>query len=142
MTAQTSAIPAPTVINQLERFACALARRESAQGLNPAQWAALRYIAQSADTRDIPTISGFARLRLTTPSSASQTVSSLVRLGLVARASAPDRRQRPLELTAQGELLLKRDPLRNLATMVAGISSESLMEFSGVLDVVLRALAL
>ncbi len=133
---------APSIIGQLERFACALARRESANGLNPAQWAALRYIAQPAETAEIPTISGFARLRLTTPSSASQTVSSLVRLGLVARASAPDKRQRPLELTAEGRLLLKRDPLRHLATLVAGISSESLMEFSGVLDVVMRALIL
>ena len=104
------------------------------------QWGALRYIAQSATDGGIPTISGFARLRLTTPSSASQTVSSLVRLGLVTRASAPDKRQRPLALTAQGELLLKRDPLRHLAGLVAGISSESFMEFSGVLDLMLRAL--
>lgn len=142
MATQTTAASTPLIINQLERFACALARRESADGLNPAQWAALRYIAQSPVEREIPTISGFARLRLTTPSSASQTVSSLVRMGLVTRASAADRRQRPLRLTAQGETLLKRDPLRHLASMVAGISSESLVEFSGVLDVVMRALML
>ncbi len=142
MPPQTAAIPAPAIIGQLERFACALARRESAQGLNPAQWAALRYIAQQTAAGESPTISGFARLRLTTPSSASQTVSSLVRLGLVTRASAPDKRQRPLELTTEGETLLKRDPLGNLASLVAGISSESLMEFSGVLDLVMRALVL
>lgn len=140
MPHETTATPA--IVNQLERFACALARRESAQGLNPAQWAALRYIAQSAGEQEVPTISGFARLRLTTPSSASQTVSSLVRLGLVARASAADKRQRPLELTQQGETLLKRDPLRHLASMVAGLSSESLVAFSGVLDIVMRALVL
>ena len=140
MPHETTATPA--IVNQLERFACALARRESAQGLNPAQWAALRYIAQSAGQQEVPTISGFARLRLTTPSSASQTVSSLVRLGLVARASAADKRQRPLELTQQGQTLLKRDPLKHLASMVAGLSSESLVAFSGVLDIVMRALVL
>ena len=140
MPHETTATPA--IVNQLERFACALARREAAQGLNPAQWAALRYIAQSAGEQEVPTISGFARLRLTTPSSASQTVSSLVRLGLVARASAADKRQRPLELTQQGQTLLKRDPLKHLASMVAGLSSESLVAFSGVLDIVMRALVL
>ncbi len=142
MATQTAATPAPAIVNQLERFACALARRECSQGLNPAQWAALRYIAQSPGEQEIPTISGFARLRLTTPSSASQTVSSLVRLGLVTRASAADKRQRPLELTAEGQTLLKRDPLRHLASMVAGLSTESLVAFSGVLDVVMRALVL
>lgn len=142
MPSQTTAIAAPAVVGQLERVACALARCESAQGLNPAQWAALRYIAQSAAGGETPTISGFARLRLTTPSSASQTVSSLVRLGLVTRASAPDKRQRPLALTPQGEVLLKRDPLRHLAGLVAGISPESLVEFSGVLELMLCALTL
>lgn len=141
MASQTTTAPAPILVSQLERFACVLARRETAHGLNPAQWAALRYI-QSPGEKEVPTISGFARLRLTTASSASQTVSSLVRMGLVSRASAADRRQRPLELTTEGETLLKRDPLRNLATLVAGISSESLVEFSGVLDVVMRALML
>jgi DNA-binding MarR family transcriptional regulator len=142
MAPPTTASPAPLIIGQLERFTCAVARRESAHGLNPAQWAALRYIAQPPEDGAIPTISGFARLRLTTPSSASQTVSSLVRVGLVARAAAPDKRQRPLELTPQGQLLLKRDPLRHLAGLIAGLSSKSLIEFSEVLDVVLRALAL
>ena len=140
MAIQTTATP--PIVNQLERFACALARRESAHGLNPAQWAALRYIAQRAGEQEPPTISGFARLRLTTPSSASQTVSSLVRLGLVTRASAADKRQRPLELTVEGHALLKRDPLRHLASLVAGLSTESLGVFSGVLNVVMRALVL
>jgi hypothetical protein len=40
MPSQTVAIPAPAIVGQLERVACALARRESAQGLNPAQWGA------------------------------------------------------------------------------------------------------
>jgi DNA-binding MarR family transcriptional regulator len=136
-----SATDTPTaIIGQLERFTCALARRETAHGLNPAQWAALRYISNPGGTSELPTISGFARLRLTTLSSASQTVSSLVRLGLVTRAAAPDKRQRPLELTAEGQVLLKRDPLRHLGTLIAGVSSKSLMEFSEVLDVVMRGL--
>lgn len=136
-----SAADSPTaILGQIERFTCALARRETAHGLNPAQWAALRYIAEPGGENELPTISGFARLRLTTLSSASQTVSSLVRLGLVARASAPDKRQRPLELTPEGQALLKRDPLRHLGTVIAGLSSKSLVEFSEVLDVVMRGL--
>lgn len=136
-----SATDSPTaIIGQIERFTCALARRETAQGLNPAQWAALRYIADPGKETELPTISGFARLRLTTLSSASQTVSSLVRLGLVARSAAADRRQRPLELTENGRTLLKRDPLRHLGVLIAGISSKSLTEFSEVLDVVMRGL--
>jgi DNA-binding MarR family transcriptional regulator len=136
-----TATDSPTaILGQLERFTCALARRESAQGLNPAQWAALRYIAQPGNGAELATISGFARLRLTTLSSASQTMSSLVRLGLVNRAAAPDKRKRPLELTEAGRQLLKRDPLRHLGTLIAGISSNSLVEFSEVLDVVMRGL--
>lgn len=136
-----SAADSPTaILGQIERFTCALARRETAHGLNPAQWAAIRYIADPGSENELPTISGFARLRLTTLSSASQTVSSLVRLGLVTRAAAPDKRQRPLELTPEGQALLKRDPLRHLGTVIAGLSSKSLVEFSEVLDVVMRGL--
>jgi DNA-binding MarR family transcriptional regulator len=138
--ALSSADTPTAIIGQLERFTCALARRESAHGLNPAQWAALRYIAHPGSEMELPTISGFARLRMTTLSSASQTVSSLVRAGLVTRAAAPDKRQRPLQITAEGQLLLKRDPLRHLGTLIAGLSSKSLVEFSEVLDVVMRGL--
>ena len=58
----------------------------------------------------------------------------------MARSASADKRQRPLELTEDGRILLKRDPLRHLGVLIAGISNKSLTEFSEVLDVVMRGL--
>ncbi len=123
----------------LDRLVTAFSRREQGYGLSPAQWSALRYIA-AQDGPAGATTGGFARLRLVTPSSASQTMASLVRLGLVERRGHSDGRSRSLVLTAKARVLVEKDPHRHVVTALAGVSSKSLGEFTEVLELLLRAL--
>ena len=124
----------------LDRLVVAVGRREQDQGLSPAQWSALRYIAAADKSGASATTGGFARLRLITPSSASQTVASLVRVGLVERRAHADGRSRTLLLTARGQALVENDPHRHVMTVLAGVSTKTLSEFTEVLELLLRAL--
>ena len=84
------------------------------RGLNPAQWAALRYFQES--TTDWQTVTGFANFQGTTKGTASQTVAALVRKGYLNRvADKNDRRVHRLVLTLEGEALVAQDPLQALA---------------------------
>lgn len=110
-----------------------------AQGLNPAQWAALRYFADSQTI--IPTVTAFARHHGTTTGTASQTVSALVRKGLLARRREPgDRRVNRLEPTAAGRSTLDQDPLDKVARAVETMDGDTLAAFMRGLDVILRTL--
>ncbi len=94
---------------RLEQLARVLASRALAQGLNSAQWTALRYLA-TTDERACH-VGAFAAFHLTTASSASQTLSALVRKGLVAKRPGGDARRRTLSLTEAGRQMLAQDPL-------------------------------
>lgn len=135
--------PSPTATARaatgLDRLVVAFSRREQDHGLSPAQWSALRYIA-ACNRGEHATTGGFARLRLVTPSSASQTIASLVRLGLVERRAHADGRSKSLALTAKGRVLVETDPRQPVLTALAGLSSETLSEFSGVIELLTRAL--
>lgn len=86
-------------------------------GLNPAQWAALRYFQDS--TTDLKTVTGFANYQGTTKGTASQTVAAMVRKGYLHRiADENDRRVHRLALTPKGEALAELDPLKALADAV------------------------
>jgi len=93
---------------RLEQLARVLASRALAQGLNSAQWTALRYLA-AADEHACH-VGAFAAFHLTTASSASQTLSALVRKGLVAKRPGGDARRRTLSLTEAGRRMLALDP--------------------------------
>ncbi|MDX1430997.1 MAG: MarR family transcriptional regulator [Gammaproteobacteria bacterium] len=98
------------LVDQLGR--CASGRAFSA-GLNPAQWAALRYLARA--NRFSRTVSGFAAYHGTTRGTASQTIKSLVRKGyLIRRPLARDQRSFRLELTTRARRLLETDPIDEL----------------------------
>lgn len=85
--------------------------------LNPAQWAALRFLGRANPS--MRTTTGFARANGTTQGTATQTISALVRKGLVARSPDPeDRRVVRLDLTARGAALLADDPLAVLARII------------------------
>jgi len=89
-------------------------------GLNPAQWGALRYFETSAP--DHKTVTGFANFQGTTKGTASETVSALVKKGLLVRiADKEDKRVHHLMLTQEGQALLKSDPLEELAEAVATV---------------------
>lgn len=80
-------------------------------GLNPAQWAGLRYFDEATTERR--TVTGFAQFQGTTKGTASQTVAALVRKGYLRRVGdKQDRRVHRLVLTDESQVLLRADPLQ------------------------------
>ncbi|MBI3711265.1 MAG: MarR family transcriptional regulator [Proteobacteria bacterium] len=123
---------ARAIAELIEQFGRFLINRSFATGLNAAQWAALRYVAQA--DRNACNVGTFARYQLTTPSSASQTISSLVGRGLLKKSFGSDARQRTLELTPKGRKLLQRDPILEVAEVIATLSDEHLHVTAEVLE--------
>lgn len=92
-------------------------------GLNPAQWAALRYIAGAAPGPC--SVIAFARHHGTTKGTASQTITALEKKGLVTRVrDEGDRRSVRLRPTAVGLALLEHDPLNALTTAIGLLPPE------------------
>lgn len=110
-----SARAAVEVMAQIMRLANGAA---FADGLNPAQWSALRFLADAVP--EARTVTAFAQYHATTSGTASQTVAALVRKGLVERLPEPgDRRRNRLELSSAGHELLRNDPLGGIAAAIA-----------------------
>jgi DNA-binding MarR family transcriptional regulator len=110
-------------------------------GLNPSQWAALRYFSRANSSQR--TATGFARANGTTIGTATQTIAALVRKGYLTRiASTVDRRVTRLDLTPEGETLLVQDPLAGLVTAVAELPPEVCLALSGGLAELMRRLAI
>ncbi|PWC36906.1 MarR family transcriptional regulator [Azospirillum sp. TSO22-1] len=124
------------VMAQVLRTTASLAFTE---GLNPAQWSALRYFAQA--TPSARSVVAFARYHGTTKGTASQTIAALLKKGLLDRSrSERDRRTVNLELTAAGRLVLEHDPLNELAAAIASLSDAHHQHLAEGLDQVLRTL--
>lgn len=118
---------------RLEQLARVLASQALAEGLNSAQWTALRYLA-AADERTSH-VGAFAAFHLTTASSASQTLSALVRKGLVAKRPGGDARRRTLSLTEAGRQMLAQDPVGKLLARLDGLSDQQFDALADALDV-------
>jgi DNA-binding MarR family transcriptional regulator len=85
--------------------------------LNPAQWEALRYLANANRYSRTPT--ALTRYLGSTKGTVSQTVIALERKGLVRRSDDPrDRRGVRLGLTPRGRAGLQRDPMVDLLDSV------------------------
>jgi len=107
----------------VDRLARAVHCLQYAEGLNPAQWVALRYLGCANPQSRTPT--GLAEFLATTKGTASQTLKSLEHKGFVRRAQhRTDRRKSVLELTESGRATLSRDPLRRVQTAAAGCEAE------------------
>jgi len=124
------------VMAQVLRTTASLAFTE---GLNPAQWAALRYFAQAnASARSVV---AFARHHGTTKGTASQTIAALQKKGLLDRQpSREDRRSVTMNLTEHGRAILAHDPLNELAEAIAGLDDSQHEALADGLDQVLRTL--
>jgi len=98
------------LIERLSRLARAEAHGE---GLNPAQWAALGYLARANRFSNSPLAVG--RYLGATKGTTSQTLIALERKRLIAKAPrAGGRRSLALALTPEGEALVAAGPLRHL----------------------------
>ncbi|WP_247890225.1 MarR family winged helix-turn-helix transcriptional regulator [Azospirillum brasilense] len=108
-------------------------------GLNPAQWAALRYFAQAnASARNVV---AFARHHGTTKGTASQTIAALLKKNLLERhPSETDRRSIRLTLTARGRTMLANDPLNELVAAIDGLAPAQHGALAEGLDELLRTL--
>jgi DNA-binding MarR family transcriptional regulator len=131
-----SALATAEVMAQILRLANGAA---FSGGLNPAQWSALRFLADAVP--ESRTVTAFAQYHATTSGTASQTVAALVRKGLVERCPEEgDRRRNRLELTSTGHDLLQGDPLRGIAAAIAAQPAEVQEGLSRGLEATLQEL--
>ena len=108
-------------------------------GLNPAQWAALRYFDEA--TLERRTVTGFAQFQGTTKGTASQTVAALVRKGYLRRVGdKQDRRVHRLVITDEGQNLLRIDPLQDLGKALEALEQEERWALAVSMEKVLRQL--
>lgn len=108
------------LIDRLSRIAHAA---QFAEGLNPAQWEAIRFLSRA--NRYSSTPGALAEYLGCTKGTVSQTLIALEGKGLVARVrSDTDRRKVQLALTDDGCALLARDPLRLIEQAGAQIPQE------------------
>jgi DNA-binding MarR family transcriptional regulator len=92
-------------------------------GLNPAQWTALRYFGRA--NRFSRTVSAFALYHGTTRGTASQTVKALVEKRYLRRRPVKtDQRSFRLELTAKARKFLAQDPFDDLVSAAEVLSAE------------------
>ncbi|TQM93062.1 MarR family winged helix-turn-helix transcriptional regulator [Roseinatronobacter monicus] len=97
---------------------------EGHPSLTGAQWTALRYFAHA--NRFSRTPSGFSQYHATTRGTASQTVKSLVTLGLLSRRThQSDGRSTVLDVTEAGHDLLRHDPMRDLRQVLSRLKPET-----------------
>ena len=90
--------------------------------LTPAQWTALRYFACA--NRFSRTPSAFSQFHATTRGTASQTVKSLIALGLLERhANEADGRSALIEVTPEGRRKLATDPLADLSRCIDALEA-------------------
>ncbi|HYD99118.1 MAG TPA: MarR family transcriptional regulator [Alphaproteobacteria bacterium] len=109
------------------------------EGLNPAQWTALRYFGRANPRQR--TAGAFAKFHLTTKGTASQTVAALVKKGYLARfPRSDDRRSVQLELTQAGRALLEHDPLGRLVDLLSDMPAERLYGLAETLEGVTQSL--
>ncbi len=120
-------VPSPTpqqavaeLVEQLGHCACSEA---FSAGLNPAQWAALRFFQRA--NRFSRTVSAFAHYHGTTRGTASQTIRALVNKGFLRRFPAEhDQRSFRLELTDAARRRLTSDPYTEFVSAASALPSD------------------
>lgn len=123
---------ARAIAELIEQLSRTTASRAFANGMNPVHWTALRYINQANES--VRNIGAFAKFHMTTPSSASQTMTALENKGLVAKKVGPDGRQRLIELTPKGRRLLSKDPILTLAASISKLPDEQMLLMAEVME--------
>ncbi|MBX3454758.1 MarR family transcriptional regulator [Ferrovibrio sp.] len=111
------------VILLLDRLGRLTRELQFVDGLNPAQWETLRFLAQANRYSRTPT--ALAEYLGATKGTVSQTLISLESKGLVDRCKKTcDRRQVAITLTEAGEAMLQRDPMRSLEKSICAMTAD------------------
>jgi DNA-binding MarR family transcriptional regulator len=114
---------AQRVIVLLDRLGRLTRELQFADGLNPAQWEALRFLAQANKYSRSPT--ALADYLGATKGTVSQTLIALESKGLITRCKkTEDRRQVDLCLTEAGQAMLGKDPMQTLEQATLEIADE------------------
>jgi DNA-binding MarR family transcriptional regulator len=109
-----------------------------AEGLIPAQWSALRFLARANPSAR--TLSSFVRFHSATMGSAAQTLRALRRKGLIKQRVSPlDKRVRYYELTELGKKTLRADPLREFVSAIETLSARQVAELALSIQAIVRA---
>lgn len=107
-------------------------------GLNPAQWAALRYFGRVG--LSACGVTAFARYHGTSKGTASQTIAALTRKGLVKRIQNPDdRRLIHFTLSDAGRMALDNDPILLVAAAVGHLDAEEQATLAVLLEKIVRS---
>lgn len=102
------------------------------QCLTPAQWTALRYFARA--NRFSRTPSAFSEFHATTRGTASQTVKSLIAMGLLERrANEADGRSTLIEVTEAGHHKLETDPLAALGQAIGDLPATDQQQLAAII---------
>jgi DNA-binding MarR family transcriptional regulator len=113
--------------------------RAHADGLYPAQWAALRYFKTATGERR--TAMALSRYQGMAFGPVARTVRTLVERGYLRKVGSAGRgRSEAVELTAEGEALLQRDPLALLVPALRTLTSAEQGALSAGLEIILEAL--
>lgn len=107
----------------LDRLGLFQRSRQQADGLNPAQWEALRYLSRANRYSRNPT--ALTSFLGATKGTVSQTLLALERKHLISRRrDAKDGRAIRLELTAAGQARLAADPIGDIAAAADGLTPD------------------
>jgi DNA-binding MarR family transcriptional regulator len=123
---------------RLERLARLIRSAGHAQGLIPAQWDVLRYLARANAFSNAPAAA--AQYLGATKGTISQTIMALVKKGLVQSAKrGSDQRSIALHLTTKGRECLALDPLAALAKNIEVLGGKTQRKFSKAVSELLLA---
>lgn len=112
------------IVWPVERLARLMRAREHDDGLNPAQWEALRYLDRANRYSNSP--GALTQFLGATKGTISQTLMSLERKGCIAKsARVGEKRSVALELTSQGKTMLAKDPWKRLADGVNDLGNKT-----------------
>ena len=141
MTGPEDAVVSVAALAQGFELATRLAHaRAHAEGLYPAQWAALRYFKTAP--RERSTAMALARYQGLAFGPVSRTVRTLITRGYLQKCGSAGRgRSEALELTEQGESLLARDPLAPIVPALAALTGPERAALGSALASVLQAFA-
>jgi DNA-binding MarR family transcriptional regulator len=134
-----SRVSAQITAEVMEQIALLSYGQGFSDGLRPAQWAALRYFARAEP--QARTVGRFAQHNMVTPGSASQTIQTLVKRGLLVRVPAEhDRRSHRVDLTEQGISALTDDPIGRLVDAIRQLEQSDGLKLADLLATILQSM--
>jgi DNA-binding MarR family transcriptional regulator len=134
---RTNDVAVGQTLAQLERLARLMRSASHTQGLNAAQWEALRYLSRANRFSNSP--GALTRYLGATKGTTSQTVLSLIKKGAIGKSlRSNDGRSVVLLLTETGQKILGDDPLLGLEKAIAKLGDKTSKRFSKGLSELLQ----